>query len=55
MSYDLYLFKKNADPAEAYARLEEEEEEGAEREPTPDEEAALRRLAADLQAASPRA
>ena len=46
VSYDLYLLKKNGDPAEAHARLEEQEE----REPTPDEEAALRRLAADLQA-----
>ena len=49
MSYDLYLVKKNGDPAEAYERLDEQEE----RDPTPEEEAALRRLAADLQAASP--
>jgi hypothetical protein len=49
LSYDLYLVKKNGDPAEAYERLEEQDD----REPTPEEEAALRRLAADLQAASP--
>ena len=52
MSYDLYLLKKDEagdDPAAAYERLEELEE----REPTPEEEAALRRLAADLQAANP--
>jgi len=53
VSYDLHLFKKDeGDPAELYERLEEEEEED-EREPTAEEEADLRRLAADLQAASP--
>ena len=52
MSYDLYLLRKDEagdDPAAAYERLEDHEE----REPTPEEEATLRRLAADLQAASP--
>jgi hypothetical protein len=51
MSYDLYLFREtDGDPEAAYELLEEEEEE---REPTAEEEAELRRLAADLQAASP--
>jgi hypothetical protein len=51
VSYDLHLFKKDeGDPGEQYDRLEEDEEE---REPTPGEEAELRGLAADLQAASP--
>lgn len=52
MSYDLYLLRKDEvddDPNAAYERLEELEE----REPTPAEEEQLRRLAADLQAASP--
>jgi hypothetical protein len=52
VSYDLYLLPKDQagdDPAAAYERLEE----GQEREPMPDEEARLRQLAADLQAASP--
>ena len=48
MSYDLYLVPKDDDPAAAYERLEQE----AEREPTPEEEARLRRLAADLQVAN---
>jgi hypothetical protein len=51
VSYDLHLFKADeGDPGELYERLEEDEEE---REPTPEEEAELRSLAADLQAASP--
>jgi hypothetical protein len=51
VSYDLHLFKKDdGDPEELYERLEEDEDE---REPTPEEEAELRGLAADLQAASP--
>ena len=52
MSYDLWLLKKDEvgdDPSAAFERLQEQEE----REPTPDEEEALRRLAADLQEASP--
>ena len=52
MSYDLYLLRREEvvdDPVAAYERLEENEE----REPTPSEEEHLRRLAADLQAASP--
>jgi hypothetical protein len=51
VSYDLHLFKRDAgDPEQLYERLEEDEEE---REPTPEEEAGLRSLAADLQTASP--
>jgi hypothetical protein len=51
MSYDLYLFREtDGDPEAAFELLEEEDEE---REPTAEEEAELRRLAADLQAASP--
>ena len=52
MSYGLYLLPKDLvgdDPAAAYERLEEVDE----REPTPEEEERLRRLAADLQAANP--
>jgi hypothetical protein len=52
VSYDLYLLKRDEagdDPAEAYERLEEQEE----REPTPAEAAELRQLAAELQSASP--
>jgi hypothetical protein len=52
MSYDLHLLRKEEvgdDPAAAYGRLEEREE----RTPTPEEQERLRRLAADLQAASP--
>jgi hypothetical protein len=52
VSYDLYLLKKDQirdDPAAACERLEEREE----REPTPEEEAELRRLAAALQGANP--
>jgi hypothetical protein len=51
VSYDLHLFKKDeGDPEDLYERLEEDEDE---REPTREEEAELRSLAADLQAASP--
>lgn len=52
VSYDLYLLRKDEigdDPAEAYERLEERDE----REPTDAEQEQLRKLAADLQAASP--
>ena len=52
MGYDLYLLRREEvvdDPVAAYEWLEENEE----REPTPSEEEHLRRLAADLQAASP--
>lgn len=52
MSYDLYLLKESEvrdDPEAAFERLDYD----ANRTPTPDEEAQLRRLAADLQAASP--
>lgn len=52
MSYDLHVFKQDEGDPAAYERLEEDEED-EEREPTPEEEAELRRLAADLQAASP--
>jgi hypothetical protein len=56
MSYDLYLFREDElgdDPAATYERLEERPELDDEREPTPEEEARLRALARDLQAASP--
>jgi hypothetical protein len=52
LSYDLYLLPKQVagdDPAAAYERLEENDP----RPPTHAEEEHLRRLAADLQAASP--
>jgi hypothetical protein len=55
VSYDLYLLRKNVvgdDPGAAYERLEELAE-GPSRPPTPAEEEQLRRLAADLRAASP--
>jgi hypothetical protein len=55
VSYDLYLLRKDVageDPAAAYERLEELAE-GDPRLPTPAEEEQLRRLAADLRAASP--
>jgi hypothetical protein len=51
MSYDLYLLRKDEigdDPSAAFERLEDVED----REPTSEEERELRRLAADLQAAS---
>jgi hypothetical protein len=54
VSYDLVLLRKERvgdDPAAAYEELEEEAE--LEREPTEAEQAQLRQLAADLQAASP--
>jgi hypothetical protein len=52
MSYDLHLLRQDvaaADPTAAYEALEEQEE----REPSPMVEEELRRLVADLQAASP--
>jgi hypothetical protein len=55
VSYDLHLLRKDDagdDPAAAYERLEELAE-GDPLLPTPEEEQQLRRLAADLQAASP--
>jgi hypothetical protein len=54
VSYDLVLLRKERvgdDPAEAYEALEEDE--AVEAEPTPGEQEELRRLAAELQAASP--
>lgn len=56
MSYDLHLMKRDEigdDPAAAYARLEEDEENAEQRELTPEEEQQLRGLADDLQAANP--